>query len=296
MPWRDLPERFGNPISIHMRFSRWAKSGVWKRLFEMLATDADNEYAMIDSTIVRAHQHSAGAQKVGEDQAIGRSKGGLSTKIHAMVDALGNPVSFFLTPGQAHDLDGADALLPQMNANILLADFKRAAAVNTNWPLHKLSALDDLKAECIRRDHWREEGSHIRRGHFPPAMPEVAIRELSVQDDGDGITYLKIEPLHAPTVVYETGSAEPTRASTPVPTPTRFEATGLRYRFLAVDPNDLARCSPIKDWTAKLRLKYQIHDRGDHYEIELLALPKANGIVIHYTTDGSAPKVACPLR
>ena len=62
-PWRDLPERFANPIRIHTRFSRWAKSGVWKRLFEILATDADNEYAMIDSTIVRAHQHSAGAQK-----------------------------------------------------------------------------------------------------------------------------------------------------------------------------------------------------------------------------------------
>ncbi|WP_300785416.1 hypothetical protein [Enhydrobacter sp.] len=45
------------------RFSRWAKSGVWKRMFELLAADADNEYAMIDSTIVRAHQHSAGAQK-----------------------------------------------------------------------------------------------------------------------------------------------------------------------------------------------------------------------------------------
>src|SRR5947207_14789359 len=63
IPWRDLPERFGDPIKIHMRFSRWAKSGVWKRMFEMLAADADNEYAMIDSTIVRAHQHSAGAQK-----------------------------------------------------------------------------------------------------------------------------------------------------------------------------------------------------------------------------------------
>src|ERR1700674_1659972 len=63
IPWRDLPERFGDPIKIHTRFSRWAKSGVWKRLFEMLASDADNEYAMIDSTIVRAHQHSAGAQK-----------------------------------------------------------------------------------------------------------------------------------------------------------------------------------------------------------------------------------------
>ena len=61
--WRDLPERFGDPIKIHTRFSRWAKTGVWKRLFELLAADADNEYAMIDSTIVRAHQHSAGAQK-----------------------------------------------------------------------------------------------------------------------------------------------------------------------------------------------------------------------------------------
>jgi transposase len=63
MPWRDLPERFGNGIQIHMRFSRWAKSGVWERVFRHLAADADNEYAMIDSTIVRAHQHSAGAQK-----------------------------------------------------------------------------------------------------------------------------------------------------------------------------------------------------------------------------------------
>ena len=63
IPWRDLPERFGDPIKVHTRFSRWAKSGVWARLFSHLASDADNEYAMIDSTIVRAHQHSAGAQK-----------------------------------------------------------------------------------------------------------------------------------------------------------------------------------------------------------------------------------------
>jgi len=63
IPWRDLPERFGPGKNVHTRFSRWAESGVWKRLFEALAADADNEYAMIDSAIVRAHQHSAGAQK-----------------------------------------------------------------------------------------------------------------------------------------------------------------------------------------------------------------------------------------
>jgi hypothetical protein len=172
---------------------------------------------------------------------------------------------------------------------VLWADFKRAAAVNTNWPLHKLSALDDLKSDCMRRGLWREEGNHVRRGPFPPPTPEVVIRELSIDDQGDGISYLKIEPLHAPAVVYETGNSEPSRASTPVPTPNRFEAKGLRYRFLAIDPEDIARTSSIKDWTAKLRLKYQIHDRGDHYDIELLALPRANGVTIYYTTDGSAP-------
>jgi len=63
VPWRDLPECFGDWKNVHRRFSRWATSGVWERIFRRLAEDADNEYAMIDSTVVRAHQHSAGAQK-----------------------------------------------------------------------------------------------------------------------------------------------------------------------------------------------------------------------------------------
>ena len=61
--WRDLPERFGDFRVIHTRYTRWCKTGVWEHIFKLLAEDADNEYAMIDSTIVRAHQHSAGAQK-----------------------------------------------------------------------------------------------------------------------------------------------------------------------------------------------------------------------------------------
>ena len=51
IPWRDLPERFGDWKNTHRRFSRWAKNGIWQRVFEHLAADADNEYAMIDSTI-----------------------------------------------------------------------------------------------------------------------------------------------------------------------------------------------------------------------------------------------------
>lgn len=58
--WRDLPERFGDWKNVYQRFNRWSDNGVWQRLFEHLASEPDNEYAMIDSTIVRAHQHSAG--------------------------------------------------------------------------------------------------------------------------------------------------------------------------------------------------------------------------------------------
>jgi transposase len=61
-------------------------------------------------------------KNVGNDQAIGRSRGGLSTKIHTLVDALGNPVGFHLTGGQAHDLVGAHHLLPDMEADTLIAD------------------------------------------------------------------------------------------------------------------------------------------------------------------------------
>jgi transposase len=73
-PWRDLPERFGDWNNTHRRFSRWAKAGVWERIFKHLAADPDNEYAMIDSTIVRAHQHSAGAPKKGATRRSGAAK------------------------------------------------------------------------------------------------------------------------------------------------------------------------------------------------------------------------------
>lgn len=64
-PWRDLPERFGSWNTTFQRFNRWAKSGVWTRVMEALGSDADLEQLMIDSTVIRAHQHSAGAEKKG---------------------------------------------------------------------------------------------------------------------------------------------------------------------------------------------------------------------------------------
>lgn len=65
IPWRDLPEWFGDWNNIARRHKRWSDSGVWQQVFEHLAEDADNEYAMIDSPIVRVHQRAAGARKKG---------------------------------------------------------------------------------------------------------------------------------------------------------------------------------------------------------------------------------------
>ena len=62
IPWRDPPERFGDFRVIHTRHMRWSKSGVWEQVFKHLAADADPAYAMIDATIIRAHQHAAGAK------------------------------------------------------------------------------------------------------------------------------------------------------------------------------------------------------------------------------------------
>jgi transposase len=64
-PWRDLPKEFGNWNSVFQRFRRWAKKGIWESIFNALVEEPDLEYLIIDSTIVRAHQHAAGAKKGG---------------------------------------------------------------------------------------------------------------------------------------------------------------------------------------------------------------------------------------
>ena len=62
-PWRDLPDAFGHWNSVFRRFSRWSAKGIWHRIFAAMADDPDFEYLILDSTIVRAHQHAAGAKK-----------------------------------------------------------------------------------------------------------------------------------------------------------------------------------------------------------------------------------------
>ena len=162
IPWRDLPERFGDFRLVHLRHSRWSQTGVWRRVFEGSAQDADNKYVMIDSTIVKAHQHSAGAKKKGPEQseAIGRSRGSLTTKIHTTVDALGNPTGFHLAPGQVHDLEGADVLLKSTPGAVVIADKAYDAQERVIEPLQKAGKA--VVISCLKtRRHQRSRDRHL---------------------------------------------------------------------------------------------------------------------------------------
>lgn len=121
-PWRDLPERFGNWNSAFQRFNRWCKAGVFQRIMEALQ-DPDLGVLMLDSTIIRAHQHAAGAEgSSAEAEALGRSRGGFSTKLHVACDGLGKPVTIILTPGQDHDVTQGPALIAGSDAKKIIAD------------------------------------------------------------------------------------------------------------------------------------------------------------------------------
>lgn len=121
--WRLLPSWYGSWRAIHRRFFRWAKRGIWERLLEKAQIDPDLEAVMIDATIVRAHACSAGYGKnTQKEQALGRCVGGFTSKINAMVDALGNPLKFLLSAGQQHDIKAAMPLIEGVIDSDVLAD------------------------------------------------------------------------------------------------------------------------------------------------------------------------------
>jgi transposase len=113
---------FGQWHNVFQRFNRWCKKGVFTRIFEVLR-DPDLEVLMLDSTVIRAHQHSAGQKNsTPEQEQLGRSRGGVGTKIHVAVDGLGKPTRIILSPGQDHDVTKAPDLIRDSEADKVIAD------------------------------------------------------------------------------------------------------------------------------------------------------------------------------
>lgn len=149
--WRLLPDYYGCWRAVHKRFKKWSDQNIWTFLFESVQVNPDMEYVMIDSTIVRAHACAAGYGKNNQEQeALGKSKGGFSTKIHTLVDALGNPLKFILTPGQSSDIKQAIPLTEEIFDIPVLADKGYDADVLLqNLKKHNCSAV--IPSRCNRK-------------------------------------------------------------------------------------------------------------------------------------------------
>src|SRR5262249_27422751 len=150
-PWRDLPDNFGPYTTCYNRFVRWRRAGVWAKIMSALASAHDAAVQMIDTSIVRVHQHGACITR-NRKQSMGRSRGGLTSKIHALVDTNGLPVRLSLTAGEAHDNRLAGELLSRLKSKTMLladrgydADWIRALAA-------KKGAWANIPPRCNRSD------------------------------------------------------------------------------------------------------------------------------------------------
>lgn len=120
--WRDLPADFGPWQSVYTRWRRWCRAGLWARLFKQIVGRGCGKIRSLDTTCVKVHQHGANPAGGQQAQAMGRTKGGLNTKVAMLVDALGRPVAITLAPGQRHDLKACAGLWAEMRGGWLVAD------------------------------------------------------------------------------------------------------------------------------------------------------------------------------
>ncbi|MFJ1876892.1 IS5 family transposase [Streptomyces chartreusis] len=196
--WRDLPERYGPWKTVYTRFRRYALDGVFTHALQQVQAVADaagdiDWLVQIDSTIVRAHQHAAATgRKRGStgrtnrnDHALGRSRGGLTTKIHLACDGRGRPLAILLTPGQRHDSVCARPLLerirvprtglgrPRCRPDHVIAD-KACSSRGFRAYLRQRGIAHTIPEKTDQQRHRHNRG---RRGGRPPAFDRETYRQ-----------------------------------------------------------------------------------------------------------------------
>ena len=160
LPWRDLPERFGPWNSVYTRFWRWCAAGAFARLLAAMARAAEGELRALDCSHIKLHQHGANPAGGQEAQAIGRTKGGLNTKVAVVVEGRGRPVAVALAAGQRHDLRAVEPLLPHLRGYRVVAD----KAFDT--PSFRARLRRQKTRTCIPPRRARRNPCTFHRGYY----------------------------------------------------------------------------------------------------------------------------------
>ncbi|MFC9341531.1 IS5 family transposase [Streptomyces sp. NPDC057021] len=192
--WRDVPERYGPWATLHTRFRRWAADGTFDRMLRAAQAKADAAgdvewLVSVDSTIVRAHQHAAGARKGGlRDPALGRSRGALISKIHLACDGRGRPLGFVLTGGNTNDCTRFTAVMetirvprirpgrPRVRPDHVLGDKGYSSKAIRAW-LRRRGIAHTIPE---RADQVRNRARRGSRGGRPPAFDREAYKHRNV--------------------------------------------------------------------------------------------------------------------
>ncbi|MDF2254325.1 IS5 family transposase [Streptomyces ferralitis] len=199
--WRDLPERYGPwKKTVYTRFRRYALDGVFTRALQEIQARAEaageiDWLVQIDSTIVRAHQHAAATGRKGggtgdepDDHALGRSRGGLTTKNYLACDGKGCPLAVLLTPGQRHDSICARPLLerirvprtglgrPRCRPDHVIAD-EAYSPLGFRTYLRSRGIAHTIPEKADQRRHRHNRG---HRGGRPPRFDREACRQRNI--------------------------------------------------------------------------------------------------------------------
>ncbi|MCE2890604.1 MAG: IS5 family transposase [Hyphomonadaceae bacterium] len=166
--WRDAPRSYGPHKTIYNRFIRWSRLGVFNRIFVELAGQAgEPDRIMIDATHLKAHRTAASLFKRGAlPRCIGRTKGGLNSKLHAVCDGEGRPIMMMLTEGQMSDHKGAFLLFDALpNAKELLGD----KGYDSDWFRAALTArgiTPCIPPKANRKVQYRYDKTTYKKRHL----------------------------------------------------------------------------------------------------------------------------------
>lgn len=162
---------------------------------------------------------------------------------------------------------------------------KERAATMTAWSWHHPNALDDLKANMLRRDEWTEAGGYLDKE--PPA-PETSLTFREVhEDENTGEVTLKLIPQYGDEIYYEIGQ-DATRSSLKINDINNFKTKELKLSFLCIDSKGKNPTGKTVEWIRNVKVKYKPYDKDGKQLMELKAT--ADNVKILYTTDGSNPR------